>query len=138
MGLTSKTAEMKTLLLSSLIVLTIACSKPGTTAPIDDAAPVVKIIAPVVSEYYKTGDPLCFKGNVLASKQLEIVRLKLYSQADGASPCMEFEYRTSERSFELEKKIIVPSSLSGNCSIQFEAVDINGNVSKAVLGFSSN
>jgi hypothetical protein len=129
---------MRTLLLSLLVVAILACSKSETTVVNDSPAPVVKIIAPVVSEYYKTGDPLCFKGNVLASKQLEVVRLKLFNHPDATIPCLQFEYSPADKYFDIEKKIIIPSSLSGNCHILFEAVDVSGNTGKVVFGFSSN
>jgi hypothetical protein len=130
---------MRTLLFSLFVIVMLGCNKNGAlTTPIETNKPEVKIIAPVTSQYFKTDDPLCFKGNVLAQRQLVVVRLKLYKEADMITPCLQFDYYTDEKYFELDKKIIVPSYLQGSCRIEFEAVDVTGKMGKAVMGFSSN
>lgn len=117
----------------------ISCSKPRhESIPPDTNQPRLTIIAPAKSEFYRTGDPLCFKGDVFDENSLCNVKLKLFSGNDLANPIIEYFYPVSERSFYVEQKTIIPASLSGDCILQFEATDYFNNRAVSILAFTCN
>lgn len=114
------------------------CSKPASDIVSDTTKPVITIIAPVTSEIYRTGDPLCFKANVIDDNSLTNVQLKLFKASDMNSPVLQYNYPVSDKFLIVEEKIIIPESLNGSCVLQFEATDHCNNRAVSTLNFSSN
>ncbi len=129
---------MKHLLLIIIVYTMLGCSKSGLSDSADTAKPTITIIAPVTSEIYRTGDPLCFKGNVIDENSLKTVQLSLYRADNMHTPVVQYNYPVSGRFLVVEEKTIVPATLNGNCVLQFEATDQYNNKAVSTLNFSSN
>lgn len=129
---------MKHILLIALTCSILSCSKPGAGNCSDKTKPTLTIIAPVTSEVYRTGDPLCFKGNVIDDQALKNVQLKLFRASDMNKPVIQYDYPVCDRFLIVEERTIIPAALNGNCVLQFEATDRNNNRAVSVLNFSSN
>ena len=130
---------MKHILLIVLVLAFISCSKsPADQSSPDKNKPTLTIIAPTKSEAYRTGDPLCFKGDVLDESSLNSVKLKLFKADNMAVPVIEYDFPVNERSLYVEQKTIIPSTLNGNCVLQFEATDHYNNSAIVTMNFSGN
>lgn len=122
-----------------MVITMLGCSKKQcdlNTA--DSIKPKLTIIAPAKSETYRTGDPLCFKGDVIDGNSLKNVKLLLFNSNDLNTPVIQYSYPVSERSIYIEQKMIIPPGLSGQCVLQFEATDFYNNRAVSTLNFSSN
>ena len=130
---------MKQILFISLLFTVLSCSKKSNdTLVADNIKPKLTIIAPAKSETYRTGDPLCFKGDVIDGSSLKTVKLMLFNSNDLNTPVIQHSYPVSERSIYIEQKMIIPPGLSGQCVLQFEATDFYNNRAVTTLNFSSN
>lgn len=129
---------MKYIVLPLLVCIMLSCSKTNADGNNDKIKPVLTIIAPVTSEVYRTGDPLCFKGDVIDDFALNNVQLKLFRADNLNRPVVQYSYSVSGRSFHVEEKTYIPATLSGNCILQFEATDFYNNRAVATMNFSSN
>lgn len=124
-------------LLFIVSILFISCNKTDNLSSKDISRPVVKIIAPVTSEHYHTGDPLCFKGT--ADDNGPIISMNLRIEKNGSLiPGLDFTYSPMERSVYLDKKIIVTGEINGTCTLVFEATDFSGNTGSIRFSFSAN
>ena len=122
-----------------MVITMLGCSKKQcdlNTA--DSIKPKLTIIAPAKSETYRTGDPLCFKGDVIDGNSLKNVKLLLFNSNDLNTPVIQYSYPVSERSIYIEQKMIIPPGLSGQCVLHFEATDFYNNRAVSTLNFSSN
>ena len=130
---------MKHFILIVLIFTFISCAKsPDDHSLPDKTKPTLTIIAPAKSETYHTGDPLCFKGDVIDNNSLSNVKLKFFKADNMETAVIEYSYPVNERSLYVEQKTIIPAALNGNCVMQFEATDFSGNRSVVTLNFSGN
>ena len=130
---------MKQILFISLLFTVLSCSKKSNdTIVADNIKPKLTIIAPAKSETYRTGDPLCFKGDVIDGNSLKNVKLLLFNSNYLNTPVIQYSYPVSERSIYIEQKMIIPPDLSGQCVLQFEATDFYNNRAVSTLNFSSN
>ncbi len=115
----------------------ISCTKTDNISSKDISKPIVKIITPVTSEHYNTGDPLCFKGTADDNGPISTMNLRI--EKDGSViPGLDFNYTPMERSVYLDKKINVTSEINGSCTLVFEATDISGNKGSIRFSFSAN
>jgi hypothetical protein len=120
------------------ICLLAGCSKKNdTVAAKDTAAPTIKILGPGALQYYKTGDPLCLTATIFDEGVISYATVKIVKDGQ-AAPLLQYDYKVNDRTFELDKKIIVPATFTGNCSLVIEAADTFGNKGMAAVGFSSN
>lgn len=126
------------LLIAFTCFILISCSKSRADSLSDTSKPNITIIAPVTSEIYRTGDPLCFKGNVIDDNALKSVTLKLFQANNMYKPVIEYNYPVAGRFIVVEEKTIIPAALNGNCVLQFEATDAGNNKAITTLNFSSN
>ncbi len=130
---------MKHLLLAMLVITVLSCSKsPDEKLPRETNKPKITIIAPATGASYHTGDPLCFKGDVLDDSGLNSVTLKLFNSNDMTKPVVEYYYSVWDRSFYLDKKVLLPAELNGNCILMFEATDAYYNKAVVSMNFSNN
>ncbi len=129
---------MKYILLIAIVCSLYSCSKTETAASGDKTKPVLTIIAPVGTQVYQTGDPLCFKGNVIDDLALSSVKLKLFKSGNMNRAVVEYNYPLSGRSLQVEEKTYIPAELNGDCILQFEATDHNNNRAVATYNFSGN
>ena len=115
----------------------ISCTKTDNISSKDISKPIVKIITPVTSEHYNTGEPLCFKGTVDDNGPISTMNLRI--EKDGSViPGLDFNYTPMERSVYLDKTITVTSEINGSCTLVFEATDISGNKGSIRFSFSAN
>jgi hypothetical protein len=121
-----------------VVVLTTGCSKQSDDIIAKDTgAPIVKILGPSSLQYYKTGDPLCVVATAFDKGVVSRVSLKILKDGTGSVMHQE-EFSVNEVSFKLDHKIILPSTITGNCSLLIEATDTFGNRGTATTGFSAN
>lgn len=115
----------------------ISCTKTDNISAKDVSKPIVKIITPVTSEHYNTGEPLCFKGTADDNGLISSMNLRI--EKNGAViPGLDYNFSLMERSVYLDKKIIVSSEINGSCTLVFEATDISGNKGSIRFNFSAN
>jgi hypothetical protein len=135
-----KAFDMKRIITAILLVtlLTTGCSKKAdSVAAKDNNAPIVRILVPTNIQHFKTGDPLCVTATAFDEGVVSRVSLKILQ--DGLGTVMyQQDYTVNDVTFQLYHKIIVPSGISGNCSLVVEAIDTFGNRGTASIGFSSN
>jgi len=130
---------MKKIIFISMVITMLGCSKQQCDLDrAETIKPKLTIIAPAKSESYSTGDPLCFKGDVIDGSSLKTVKLLLFNINDLNTPIIHYSYPVSERSIYIEQKMIIPPGLSGQCILQFEATDFYNNRAVTTLNFSSN
>ncbi len=131
---------MKRIIYSILLValLTAGCSKSSDAVTAKDSnAPIVRILGPSSIQYFKTGDPLCVTATAFDDGVVSRVSVKILKDGTG-TVLYQQDFSVNDVTFRLDHKIIVPSSISGNCSLLVEATDTFGNRGAATIGFSSN
>jgi hypothetical protein len=131
---------MKQIITIVLLValLSAGCTKKSDSISTkDNNAPIVRILGPLSVQNFKTGDPLCVTATAFDEGVLSRVSVKILK--DGLGTVMyQQDFAVNNVTFEFFHKIIVPSSISGNCSLLVEATDTFGNRGTATIGFSSN
>jgi hypothetical protein len=103
----------------------------------DNNAPVVRILGPLSIQHFNTGDPLCVTATAFDEGVVSRVSVKILKNGSGAVLYQE-DFTVNDMTFQLYHKIIVPSTISGNCSLLIEATDTFGNRGTATTGFSAN
>jgi hypothetical protein len=131
---------MKQIITALLLValLSTGCKKNSAAISTkDNNAPVVRILGPASIQHFKTGDPLCVIATAFDEGVVRRVSVKILK--DGMGTVMHQEdFTVNDVTFQLYHKIIVPSNITGNCSLLVEATDTFGNRGSATIGFSSN
>jgi hypothetical protein len=131
---------MKQIITTLLLValLSTGCKKNSDALNTkDNNAPIVRILGPLSIQHFNTGDPLCVTATAFDEGVISRVSVKILK--DGLGTVMyQQDFTVNELTFQLYHKIIVPSSMSGNCSLVVEATDTFGNRGAATIGFSSN
>jgi hypothetical protein len=131
---------MKKIITALLLVtiLTTSCSeKEDAISSKDTVAPVVRILESAPIQQFNTSDPLCITAKAFDEGVISTVSIKIV-KAGVFAPLLQYDYNVNDRSFEVYKKIIIPSSFTGNCSLLLEATDTFGNKASVSKNFSAN
>jgi hypothetical protein len=138
--ISSKLFYMKRIITAILLItlLTTGCTKKADSVTAkDNNAPIVRILGPSAIQHFKTGDPLCVTATAFDEGVLSRVSVKILK--DGLGTVMyQQDFTVNDVTFQLYHKIIVPSGISGNCSLVVEATDTFGNKGAVAIGFSAN